>query len=94
MAAGITNIYHIAGKKNPADILSKHWDLPSVWDTMKPLLFWHLHGNQGSEEEQRGDVATESVGGTTSENDVRGKSDAPNQPTGTSEQSQSHQGEC
>jgi len=41
VAAGILNIYHIAGKKNPADILSKHWDLPSVWSTMKPLLFWN-----------------------------------------------------
>ena len=39
VAAGIINIYHIAGKKNPADILSKHWDLPSVWNTMKPILF-------------------------------------------------------
>jgi hypothetical protein len=41
VAAGILNIYHVAGKKNPADILSKHWDLPSVWNTMKPLLFWN-----------------------------------------------------
>jgi hypothetical protein len=41
VAAGIINIHHIAGKKNPADILSKHWDLPSVWNTMKPLLFWN-----------------------------------------------------
>jgi len=40
-AAGIINIHHIAGKKNPADILSKHWDLPSVWNAMKPLLFWN-----------------------------------------------------
>ena len=41
VAAGITGIYHIAGKKNPSDILSKHWNLPSVWDTLKPLLFWN-----------------------------------------------------
>jgi len=41
VAAGIINIHHIAGKKNPADILSIHWDLPSVWNTMKPLLFWN-----------------------------------------------------
>jgi len=41
VAAGIVNVPHIAGKKNPADILSKHWDLPSVWNTMKPLLFWN-----------------------------------------------------
>jgi len=41
VAAGIINIHHIAGKKNPADILSEHWDLPSVWNAMKPLLFWN-----------------------------------------------------
>jgi len=42
VAAGIINIHHIPGKKNPANILSKHWDLPSVWNTMKLLLFWNL----------------------------------------------------
>jgi len=41
IAAGVINIHHIAGKKNPADVLSKHWDLPSVWNAMKPLLFWN-----------------------------------------------------
>jgi len=41
VAAGIINVYHVAGKKNPANILSKHWDLPSVWNTMKQLLFWN-----------------------------------------------------
>jgi len=41
VAVGIINIHHIAGKKNPADVLSKHWDLPSVWNTMKQLLFWN-----------------------------------------------------
>jgi len=41
VAAGIINVHHIAGKKNPADILNKHWDLPSVWNAMKPLLFWN-----------------------------------------------------
>ena len=90
VAAGITNIYHIAGKKNPADILSKHWDLPSVWDTMKPLLFWHLHGDQESEERKRGDVPIEDVKGKTSADDVKGKSDILSQPNETSDQSQSH----
>jgi hypothetical protein len=40
IAANITRYYHINGKKNPSDILSKHWDMPSVWDSLKPLLFW------------------------------------------------------
>ena len=28
------------GKSNPADILSKHWELASIWPLLKPLLFW------------------------------------------------------
>jgi len=34
VAAGIVNVHHIAGEKNPADVLSEHWDLPSVWNVM------------------------------------------------------------
>jgi len=41
VAASIVNVHHIAGKKNPADVLRKHWGLPSVWNAMKPLLFWN-----------------------------------------------------
>ena len=40
IAAGITRFYHIRGDKNPSDILSKHWDMPSIWYSLKPLLFW------------------------------------------------------
>ena len=40
IAAGFIRMYHIAGATNPADILSKHWDYPSVWSQLKPLLFW------------------------------------------------------
>ena len=41
VAAGIFQMVHIMGKCNPADILSKHWDMPSVWDMLKAMLFWH-----------------------------------------------------
>jgi len=41
VAAGIFRMIHIQGKCNPADILSKHWDMASVWETLKPLMFWH-----------------------------------------------------
>jgi len=34
-------VWHVAGKKNPADILSKHCDLSSGWETMKPIVFWN-----------------------------------------------------
>ncbi len=40
IAAGITRYHHVKGTQNPADILSKHWDLPSVWETLRPLMFW------------------------------------------------------
>jgi hypothetical protein len=32
-------IFHLPGKYNPADILSKHWAYASVWQTMNALLF-------------------------------------------------------
>jgi hypothetical protein len=32
---------HFKGESNPDDILSKHWDMASVWEALKPLLFWH-----------------------------------------------------
>jgi len=41
IAAGILKLVHIAGALNPADILSKHWDMPSVWPNLKPLMFWN-----------------------------------------------------
>jgi hypothetical protein len=41
VAAGIIRLHHVPGKDNPADILSKHWDLPSVWSTLQPLMFWY-----------------------------------------------------
>jgi hypothetical protein len=32
-------IFHLLGKYNPANILSKHWAYASVWRTMNALLF-------------------------------------------------------
>ena len=40
IAAGILLFYHVRGTLNPADILSKHWTMASVWGVLKPLLFW------------------------------------------------------
>jgi hypothetical protein len=42
IAAGITRFFHIRSENNPADILSKHWDYASVWQTLRPLLFWEF----------------------------------------------------
>ena len=40
IAAGITRFFYVRGETNPADILSKHWDYPSIWTQLRPLLFW------------------------------------------------------
>ena len=40
VAAKMIRYYHISGSLNPADVLSKHWDMPSVWEVLRPLLFW------------------------------------------------------
>ena len=45
IAAGIIRFHHIEGNKNPADVVSKHWDYPSVRDVLRPLLYWE--GNTG-----------------------------------------------
>jgi hypothetical protein len=39
VAADIVRFKHISGGVNPADILSKHWDRPAIWDTLRPLMF-------------------------------------------------------
>jgi hypothetical protein len=40
IAAKILGYYWIDGKKNPADIVSKHWSYPQVWHLLKPILFY------------------------------------------------------
>jgi len=53
VAAGIINVHHVSSKENAADTLSEHWDLPSVWEMMKPLLFWHENDDRKSHEESK-----------------------------------------
>jgi hypothetical protein len=40
IAAGMVNFYWIDGKRNPADIDSKHWAYPQVWHMLQPILFY------------------------------------------------------
>jgi hypothetical protein len=40
IAAKILTYLKVDGKKNVADVLSKHYDFPSAWPLLKPLLFW------------------------------------------------------
>ena len=40
VAAKVLSFFHIPGKDNPADVLSKHWGYQQVWPLLQPLLFW------------------------------------------------------
>ena len=40
IAAKVLGYYWIDGKKNPSDIVSKHWSYPQVWHLLKPILFY------------------------------------------------------
>ena len=40
IAAKIVLFTHLPGKKNPADILSKHWSYHKIWKMLQPLLFY------------------------------------------------------
>ena len=41
IAHNVLSFFHIDGKINPADILSKHWSHNDVWTMLQPLMFWH-----------------------------------------------------
>ena len=62
VAAKIFRYIFIPGSTNPADILSKHWDMPSVWDNLRPLLFWKGQAsNTKSTEAETSDIETATV---------------------------------
>jgi len=52
IAAGITAYYHVKSPDNAADIVSKHWDLGSVWKCLQAILFWPNGGEIPSDEEE------------------------------------------
>ena len=49
IAAGFLRFIFIDGNKNPADILSKHWDFASVKDRLRAMLYWE--GDTGEMED-------------------------------------------
>ena len=71
IAAGVVYFHHARGETNPADILSKHWDYPSVWSQLRPLLFWR--GDTGVlakiDEETEDDLEAEKEDATKSGQD-------------------------
>ena len=42
----LPEFHHVMGKQNPVDILSTHWNMPSIWDMLWPLLFWRFQPPQ------------------------------------------------
>ena len=40
IAAGFVRFHHVTGNKNPADVVSKDWDYPSVKPLLRQSLFW------------------------------------------------------
>ena len=51
IASKMIGFYHISGKINPADILSKHWwGYSQVWGQLKTVLFWK--GDTGTIKDQ------------------------------------------
>ncbi len=55
VAHGIVRPFHVKGKNNPADVLSKH-TLSSIWyKLMRPLIFWGVNDNESQSESCRGE---------------------------------------
>jgi len=84
VAAGLINVHHISSKENLVDVLSKHWDLPSVWEMLKPLLFWHEGDNQKSQEELKEVNKDEAVDKMASGNDANSNGKTASQKNGDS----------
>ena len=56
IAAGIIRFNHVRGNTNCADILSKHWDMPSVYEVLKPILFWRFQKDDEKDIPKDGDT--------------------------------------
>ncbi|GFH55790.1 gag-pol polyprotein [Chaetoceros tenuissimus] len=57
VAHGIVRPFHIDGKDNPADVLSKHTS-SSVWyELMRPLIFWRNNDTVSDECEIEGSIS-------------------------------------
>lgn len=61
IAAGMVQYNHMDGDKNPADILSKHWAMHKVWDTLKPLMFGRGDANEATVDDKSPDAKTASI---------------------------------
>jgi len=74
-------------------MLSKHWDLPSVWKMMKPLLFWHENDDGKSHEESKEVNKSEDVDGTAPSGGAKVDVKTTSRTNEDSNASQPHRGE-
>jgi len=74
-------------------MLSKHWDLPSVWEMMKLLLFWHENDDQKSHEESKEVNKDKNVGKAASGGGAKVDVKTTLRKSGDSNESQPHRGE-
>jgi len=93
VAAGIINIHHVSSKENAEDMLRKHRDLTSVWEMMKPLLFWHENGDQKSHEESKKVNKDKGVDEMASGGGAKVDVKTTSRKNGDSNESQPHRGE-
>jgi hypothetical protein len=56
IAAKILKFYYISGKKNPADVLSKHSGVQDFWPHVQPLLFWRGDTTQCFDKKEKSNV--------------------------------------
>jgi hypothetical protein len=52
IAAKIIKFYHIDGKENPADVLTKFLDSKTWWHLLKPILHWPKDDDDGESKTQ------------------------------------------
>ena len=55
VAHGIVRPFHIEGKNNPANVLSKHTSSSIWYELMRPLIFWRVNDNESQSESCRGE---------------------------------------
>jgi hypothetical protein len=60
IAAKILKFFHIEGKLNPADILSKHTRYADAWPLIQPLLFWR--GKPAVDDNKKKDSGVQVIG--------------------------------
>jgi len=59
--AGIARPFHIDGKDNPADVLSKHTSSRTWYELMRPLIVWRVHEESIHRSRREGSISMMSL---------------------------------